>query len=149
MKPKRYSTLLKESVDALRLDGDWYKVIGGRQEEGAIIVSQIPEPVEFAEALTDRTANLVPVDTLKDVLKVVNSYTQTVGVYPERLKGELVDILPLYGAQRIVSLGYAAASSASSTGRQDAIEPMRRMGKWIVDEIATPETVPPLWRMHQ
>ena len=37
----------------------------------------------------------------------VTAYTQTVGVYPESLKKQLRDELPLYGAQRLTSLGYA------------------------------------------
>lgn len=146
-KPKRYDLSLKEDVDAVRLDGDWYHVIGGRDEEGAIIVSQLPEPVSFSAALNDRTANIVPVDTVSEVLAAVNAWTQTVGVYPESLKDDLKDVLPLYGAQRLVSLGYAAASAGSNCGRQDAIEPMRRMGKWIVNEIATPDKVPPMWAL--
>lgn len=144
-KPKKYDRLLKEHVDSLRLDGDWYKVIGGGDDEGAVIVSQIPSEVDFSTSLADRTANLVPVDSLQEVLGVVNAYTQTVGVYPEALKSELRDIIPLYGAQKLVSLGYAAAGTGANAGPQDAIEPMRRMGKWIMDEIATPEVVPPLW----
>jgi hypothetical protein len=144
-KPKRYDPGLKDNVDAVRLDGDWYQVIGGRDGEGAIIVSQLPEPVPFAAALNDRTANIVPVDTMEEVLGAVNAWTQTVGIYPEDLKDGLKDVLPLYGAQRLVSLGYAAASAGSNCGRQDAIEPMRRMGKWIVNEIAAPETVLPMW----
>jgi hypothetical protein len=146
-KPKRYDRSLKENVDAIRLDGDWFTVIGGRDDEGAIIVSRLPEPVPFSTALNDRTANLVPVDTIEEVLGAVNAWTQTVGIYPESLKDELKDVLPLYGAQRLVSLGYAAASASSNAGRQDAIEPMRRMGKWIVNEISTPDKVPPLWTL--
>jgi hypothetical protein len=146
-KPKSYDRSLKESVDAIRLDGDWFDVIGGRDDEGAIIVSRLPEPVSFAPTLNDRTANIVPVDSINEVVGAVNSWTQTVGIYPESLKDELKDILPLYGAQRLVSLGYAAASAGSNIGRQDAIEPMRRMGKWIVNEISTPDRVPPLWTL--
>jgi len=44
-----------------------YRVIGGKDGEGSVIVSQIPEPVPFATALDDRTANLVPIDTLEEV----------------------------------------------------------------------------------
>jgi acyl-CoA reductase LuxC len=146
-KPKRYDRALKENVDAIRLDGDWYNVIGGRDDEGAIIVSQVPEPVAFSTALNDRTANIVPVDELSEVLGAVNSWTQTVGIYPEGLKEDLKDVIPLYGAQRLVSLGYAAASAGTNAGRQDAIEPMRRMGKWIVNEVSSPDRVPPLWTL--
>jgi hypothetical protein len=51
--------------------------------------------------------------------------------------------LPLYGAQRIVSLGFATA--AVGVGPNDGLELMRRMGKWIANEVATPDRVPPPW----
>lgn len=141
--PKRYDQGLKAEVDALRLDDEWYQVIGGQDGEGAVICSQIPESVPFATRLDDRTANLVPVDDLNEMMDAVDAYTQTVGVYPESVKDELKDILPLYGAQRIVSLGYAAGLKWA--GPQDSIEPLRRMGKWIVNQIASPETTPAPW----
>nr|WP_180203702.1 acyl-CoA reductase [Pseudomonas sp. SbOxS1]NYU03446.1 long-chain-fatty-acyl-CoA reductase [Pseudomonas sp. SbOxS1] len=141
--PKRYDQGLKAEVDALRLDDEWYQVIGGQDGEGAVICSQLPESVSFAARLDDRTANLVPVDDLHEMMDAVDAYTQTVGVYPESIKDDLKDILPLYGAQRIVSLGYAAGLKWA--GPQDSIEPLRRMGKWIVNQIATPEMTPAPW----
>jgi hypothetical protein len=141
--PKRYDQGLKAEVDALRLDDEWYKVIGGQDGEGAVICSQIPESVSFATRLDDRTANLVPCDDLHEMMDAVDAYTQTVGVYPESIKEDLKDILPLYGAQRIVSLGYAAGLKWA--GPQDSIEPLRRMGKWIVNQIASPEMTPAPW----
>jgi hypothetical protein len=77
----------------------------------------------------------------------MNAYTQTVGVYPESLKQSLRDVLPLYGAQRLVSLGYAAHPSVALP--QDAIEPVRRMVKWIVDESCDPRETKPLWNEPQ
>jgi len=77
-------------------------------------------------------------------VKRVDSYSQTIGIYPEALKEELRDVLPLQGAQRLVSLGYAAHPSMAVP--QDAIEPVRRMVKWIVDETCDPAEVPPLWQ---
>ncbi|AWY39176.1 long-chain-fatty-acyl-CoA reductase [Pseudomonas putida] len=141
--PKRYDQGLKAHVDALRLDDEWYQVIGGKDGEGAIICSQLPEPVSFAASLDDRTANLVPVDDLSEMLAAVDAYTQTVGVYPESIKDQLKDVLPLYGAQRIVSLGYAAAMKFAAP--QDSIEPMRRMGKWISNQIASPQSSAAPW----
>ncbi|NUU39063.1 acyl-CoA reductase [Pseudomonas sp. C2B4] len=141
--PKRYDQGLKAHVDALRLDDEWYQVIGGKEGEGAIICSQLPEPVSFAASLDDRTANLVPVDDLSEMMAAVDAYTQTVGVYPENIKDRLKDVLPLYGAQRIVSLGYAAAMKFAAP--QDSIEPMRRMGKWISNQIASPQTSAAPW----
>jgi hypothetical protein len=142
-RPKRYDRELRADVEALRLSEDWYRVIGGRDDEGAIVISQVPEAVDFAVRLADRTANLVPVDSLDEVVGAVDAYTQTVGVYPESLKAELLNVLPLYGAQRFVSLGFAVQASLAAP--QDGIEPLRRMGKWIVNEIRTPETGRPPW----
>ncbi len=142
-KPRHYDRALKANVDALRFSDDYYQVIGGEQDEGAIIVSLTSEPIEFSADLQDRTANIVPVDSLEEMVGAVDAYTQTVGVYPESLKDELLDLLPLYGAQRFVSLGYAVQSSMAKP--QDGIEPMRRMGKWIVNEIRTPKVGRPPW----
>ena len=69
--------------------------------------------------------NLVPVDDIETALHSVNSYTQTVGIYPEELKSKIRDFLPFYGVQRVVSLGFASHGSLATP--QDAIEPLRRM----------------------
>jgi hypothetical protein len=135
---------LKAHVEALRFQDEWYRVIGGDNDEGAIVVSQLGQPVDFATKLNDRVANLVPVDSFDDVVGAINSYTQTVGVYPESLKQALRDILPFHGAQRLVSLGYAI--SGSITGPADGIEPLRRLGKWVTDEISSPDSVTPPWQ---
>ena len=144
-KPKAVDRDLLEHVDASRLLDDWYRVIGGEEGEGAIVVSQIDEPVDYSAMLSGRVANLVPVDGVEKVADAVNAYTQTIGVYPESLKRELRDILPLFGAQRLTSLGYA--SNVTVAMPQDAIEPIRRMCKWIVDEECDPEHVFPTWKI--
>jgi hypothetical protein len=69
--------------------------------------------------------------------------TQTVGIFPESLKEQLRDKLPLFGAQRMTSLGYACSPATAMP--QDAIEPLRRMCKWIVEESCDPKKVYPLW----
>jgi len=143
-KPKSYDRELKAHVDAARLNDEWFQVVGGEDGEGAVIASQTPEPVDFATKLADRTANLVPVDSLDDVVGAVNAYTQTVGVYPETLKRRLENVLPLYGAQRFVSLGYAVSGTTACP--QDGIEVHRRMGKWIINEISMPDQVTPPWQ---
>jgi hypothetical protein len=142
-KAKSFDRDLRAALLSLKLDDDYFEVVGGDDDEGAVIVSKIPEPASFATNLIDRVVNLVPVDHLDQVIDAVDAYTQTIGIYPESLKIELRDKLPLFGAQRLVSLGYAMKGSFALP--QDAIEPMRRMCKWIVDERSTPETVPPLW----
>lgn len=136
-RPKTYDLDLQSHVNALRLNDDWYDVIGGTDREGAIIVSLLPQAVEFAQLLDCRTANIVPVDTVMDIANGVDAYTQTVGVYPESLKKELLDVLPLHGAQRFCSLG--AALKGTFATPHDGMEPVRRMCKWVYNEIDAPE----------
>jgi hypothetical protein len=123
--------ILAEEVDALRMSIGYYEVIGGGPA-GAVIVSQIGEPVDFARMLADRVANLVPFDSLETPIRSTNAYTQTIGIYPDSLRAELRDRLALHGAQRLVSLGYAGRFA--NIGPHDGIEPLRRMCKWIVEE---------------
>lgn len=147
-KPKRYDPQLKAEVDALRLNGeDWYKIIGGEDGEGAVIVSQMASPVDFVDYLADRTVNLVPVDTVDEVLAAVDASTQTVGIFPDDFGSQLCHTMSLYGAQRFVSLGYSF-NGPGPIGPQDAIEPVRRMCKWIVREIPA-ATRTPLWELAE
>ena len=110
-------------------------------------MSQFDEPVDYSPMLSGRVANIVPVESIDKVTAAVNAYTQTIGIYPESLKHQLRDILPLFGAQRLTSLGYACSVAIAMP--QDAIEPIRRMCKWIVDEECDPDVVIPLWRLGE
>jgi hypothetical protein len=143
-KAKRFDPELRASVEALRSAPEWYRIYGGSNGEGAVIVSQLDEPVAFHRSLSGRVANVVPVDDPLDVLPAINAYTQTIGIWPKSLKRSLRDVLALHGAQRLVSLGYAAQPSVAAP--QDAIEPLRRMARWIVDETCDPESVRPMWK---
>lgn len=142
---KRFDPELRANVNALRASEDFYSVVGGHNDEGAVIVSLTGERLDFYTSLSGRVANVVPIDAPEEALAGMNSWTQTIGIYPEALKQELRDLLPLYGAQRLVSLGYAMGAASTSSLPQDAIEPVRRMVKWIVDETMSPDTVAPLW----
>ena len=142
-KPKSFNRNLAEHLDATRMDDTFYRIIGGENLEGAVIVSQFDEPVDYSSMLSGRVANIVPVDNIEKITRAVTAYTQTVGIYPESLKRELRDRLPLFGAQRLTSLGYACSPAVAMP--QDAIEPLRRMCKWIVEETCDPAKVHPLW----
>lgn len=142
-KPKRYDPQLKQWVDTLRLSDDFYTVIGGEDDEGAILISHTSDRVDFWEYMADRTINMIPVDTLDEVLDVVDAYTQTVGVWPDNLWETVRHKGALHGGQRFVSLGYAF-NGAGLVGPQDGIEPMRRIVKWIVSEQPLPGR-PKLW----
>jgi hypothetical protein len=140
-KPKRYDPELKAQIDTLRLSDDFYTVIGGSDGEGAVIVSHTPDRVEFWEYLADRTINMIPVDTLDEVLDVVDAYTQTVGIFPKSLHDTVRHKGALFGGQRFVELGYAF-NGPGLVGPQDGIEPMRRIVKWIISEEPLPGRVP-------
>jgi hypothetical protein len=134
------ATALRGALDAARFDEDWFEVIGGEDNEGAIVVSRLPEPVDFAAALDDRVANLVPVDSIAEAVAHFDAYTQTVGVYPDALMTELRDDAAMRGAQRIISLGYSCV--ATFAGPQDALEPLRRLCRWVTDERLSPASHP-------
>jgi hypothetical protein len=138
-KPKDFDLELASELDALSLDDTFFRVIGGEDREGAVIVSQYPEPVDFARNLGNRVANLVPMDGAELAIRSVNSFTQTIGVYPESLKTQIRDRLSIHGAQRVVSLGFAL--STMMVLPQDSMEPLRRMCRWVAGEAGTPETV--------
>ncbi|HLY54569.1 MAG TPA: acyl-CoA reductase [Stellaceae bacterium] len=142
-RPKAYDPELKSHVDALRKASEWHTVFGGKDGEGAVIVSHMAEPVDFFELLADRTVNLIPVDTLDEVLEAVDAYTQTVGVFPDDLLPVVRHRMALHGAQRFVALGYCFGGPGL-VGPQDGIEPLRRMCKWIIQETADPAAMP-LW----
>jgi hypothetical protein len=147
--PKQPSPTLDAELDALRLDDDFYRVIGDSSFGGAV-VSLTEEPVEFADQLNNRIVNLVPVADINRVPRWVNEATQTIGVYPERLREQLRDALAIYGVQNILPLqGDASESDRSDiytvepTGADpaqrygapnDGIEPTRRMVRWVLDE---------------
>jgi hypothetical protein len=129
---------LVEELQSLRLMSDEHKIYGGGRE-GAVIVSQTDQPVEFSALLTDRVANLVPFDDVNTPIQSVNAYTQTIGIYPDSLKERIRDQLVFNGAQRLTSLGYM--QKAAMAGPHDGIEPVRRMCKWIIDESNDPSRV--------
>ena len=136
-KPKEFNQDLASELDALSLDDLYFKVIGGLDREGAVIVSQIPEPGDFSRELSGRVANIVPVDDVDTAIRSVNAYTQTIGIYPDRLKEQIRDRLALHGAQRVVSLGLALSPMLSLP--QDAMEPLRRMCRWVTGETGRPD----------
>lgn len=131
-KPKVFDQELAAELEALELDDTYYELIGGQDKEGAVIVSKFSDPVDFSTLLSGRVANIVPVDDVNTAIERVNAYTQTIGIYPDALKKKIRDRLSIYGAQRLVSIGFAAGVMLVLP--QDGMEPIRRMCKWITDE---------------
>jgi len=122
---------LEEGIDGLALEDDFYKVYRGDDRCGAVIVSQMDEPVEFAHLLACRTVNIVPVADIEDILKRITADTQTIGIYPPSLREQIRQRLGFQGAQHLIDLGYLV--KMLFVGPTDALEVERRMLKWVKD----------------
>jgi hypothetical protein len=130
-RPKTFPAHLREHLESLRFMYDFYQVIGGENGEGAVVTSLTGDPVDFFPIC--KTVNVIPFSAVADILPHITAATQCVGVYPEALKDDLMDALVAQGVQRFVSLGRATDGAVGVP--TDAIEPMRRACKWIVNEI--------------
>lgn len=131
-----FDPTLREEIEGVRHSGT-FRVFGGRSAEGAIIVSQYPESVDFSDRLDCRVANLVPVDEIDEAIARLTVHTQTIGIFPDPLKAQIRDKCALRGGQRMTSLGTATVGGFG--GPQDGIEPVRRMVRWIRDDTAATE----------
>ena len=114
---KRFDPEVRAELKALFMHDEYFRVFGRDDGRGAIIVSQDEEAVEFWAPRRGRVANLVPIDTLEEAIREMNTYTQTVGVYPDSLKPQIRDALAIQGAQRIVSLGYVMHHGTEASRR--------------------------------
>jgi hypothetical protein len=130
-KPKSFPSNLKDEIESLRVMEDFYDVVGGESNEGAVITSLAGEAVEFFPSC--KVVNVIPINDYQEAIEMVTIATQTVGIYPESLKQDLMDKLVAKGVQRFVSLGQAVGGMIGVP--HDAIEPLRRACKWIVNEI--------------
>ena len=105
---------------------------GGFDGGGLVILSD--RPVEFHP--TNKTSNVVMVDSLEDAVRYVNVATQTIGVYPYERKQSLRDRLASAGGQRVCRVGTANAHVPGSP--HDAMYPLQRFVHWMGDDdIAT------------
>lgn len=125
---------IKDEVEALTLMDEAVKW-GGFDGRGLVLLTQ--EPVDFHPS--NKTVNVVHLDSLSEAVGYVNVATQTVGVYPAQLKATLRDRFASAGAQRVVRLGGAAKHVAGSP--HDAMFPLQRFVKWISDEDAVSESM--------
>jgi hypothetical protein len=139
--PKRPEPELDAELEAVALDDEYYRVIGDTSFGGVVVSRTADEPVEFAPQLTNRIVNLVPVPDISRVPQWVNEETQTLGIYPERLREQLRDDLALHGVQRTLPIdGHLMGDPAGADPAQrfgvphDGMEPMRRMVRWVLDE---------------
>jgi len=130
---------LDAELDAIALDEDFYHVEGDTLN-GGFVVSRFSDRIDFYGQLNNRVVNLVPMPNILDVAQWCDDSTQTVGVYPESLRGRVLDTLSLAGVQRIVPLkGGDPMHIFEDMHRlppgmpHDGIEPMRRSVRWVID----------------
>ena len=130
---------LEAELRALDLEEELYWVKGDTVK-GGVILSRFSDRVEFHDKLANRIVNLVPMPDIVQVARWCDDSTQTVGIYPERLRKDIRDRLALAGVQRIMPLRGMSPDSASEDGSElpgmphDGIEPLRRMVRWVIDE---------------
>jgi hypothetical protein len=119
---------LRDEIDALRYLAPYYRVWGAADGTGLVVRSQ--EPVSFYPA--GRVVNVVAVHEPKQVFEFINASTQTVGIYPDRLRADLRDELCRAGVQRVTSLGHAGDTVVGLP--HDGFYPLSRMVRWGKDE---------------
>lgn len=123
---------VRDEVEMLALM-DEVQVWGTFDGRGAVVLSE--EPLGFHPS--NKTANVVHIKSLDEVVRYVNVATQTIGVYPPERKAALRDRLASAGAQRVVRLGGAAKHVGGSP--HDAMYPLHRFVHWMSDEDAVSE----------
>lgn len=118
---------VREEVEVMSAMGE-LKAFGGFDGLGLVILSDAP--VNFHP--TNKTSNVVMVDSLDDAVRYVNVATQTIGIYPYERKTQLRDRLAAAGAQRLCRLGTANAHALGSP--HDAMYPLQRLVHWMADD---------------
>lgn len=121
---------VREEIEMLQIMDDDCKVWGRSDGRGLVILTR--EPVDFHPS--NKTANVVHVDSIEAAVRHVNVATQTIGMYPPALKRRLRDRLASAGAQRVVRLGGAAKHVMG--GAHDGMLPLQRFVHWMSDEDA-------------
>jgi hypothetical protein len=119
---------LRDEIEALRNLDPYYRVWGAVDGTGMVVRSE--EPVSFYP--TGRVVNVVAVSEPKNIFEFINASTQTVGIYPDRLRAELRDQLCSVGVQRVTGLGQAGDTRVGLP--HDGFYPLSRMVRWGKDE---------------
>jgi hypothetical protein len=130
---------LRDEIAGIRYSED-YRVMGCKDNDGGVIVSQTDDPVDFRDRLDCRTINIVPVNSIEQAIGFVTVHTQTISVYPVELKTALRDGCLLHGAQRITDLGCSLFEGVAAYPH-DGMEVIRRMARWGVMETFEPEVI--------
>ncbi len=128
--PKEFPSDLQHELQAARAQDDFYYVVGGDKQEGAVVVSLTGELPDFFPM--HKVVVVIPFDDPLQLVDRIHPSTQTVGIYPESLKQPLRDLLVARGVCRFISIGHTVDYSIG--GPFNSTEIMRRAGRWILDE---------------
>jgi hypothetical protein len=118
---------VRDEIEVMATMGDlktWGRVDGS----GLVVLSD--GPVDFHPS--NKTSNVVMVDSLEDAVRYVNVATQTIGVYPWHRKAELRDLLASAGGQRVCRVG--TANLHVPGGPHDAMFALQRLVHWMGDD---------------
>lgn len=119
---------LAEEISALKYLEPEYRVWGDFSGSGVVVRSE--EPVDFYPDF--RVVNVVRVDDLADAVKWVNVSTQTVGIYPDHRRMQLVDGIANAGAQCVQPLGCINKFVVGTP--HDGMFPLHRFVRWVSDK---------------
>jgi hypothetical protein len=118
---------IRDEVEVMTAMGE-LSTWGSLSGDGLVILTD--RPVDFHP--TNKTSNVVMVDSLDDAVGYVNVATQTIGVYPWERKAQLRDRLASAGGQRVCRVGTANMHVAGSP--HDAMFPLQRFVHWMGDD---------------
>ena len=137
-RPINFPMELHDNLEAARTQEDFYYVVGGADNEGAVVVSLTGDIPDFFP--THNTVIVMPFDDPLEVVEQIHPSTQTVGIYPNTLKDELRDLLVARGVVRFIDIGHTIDYAIG--GPFNSYEIMRRACRWILDE-----SYPPTWKL--
>jgi hypothetical protein len=119
---------IRDEIEVMQAMDDEIKVFGRLDGKGIVLLSE--QPVDFQP--TNKTSNVVRVESLDDAVRYVNLATQTIGVYPYERKAQLRDRLASAGGQRVCRVGTANGHVVG--GPHDAMYPLSRFVHWMGDD---------------
>jgi hypothetical protein len=128
--PKHFPADLRDEINAARAQDEFYYVVGGDRNEGAVVVSLTGDLPDFFPI--HKVVVVVPFEDPIQLVDRTHPSTQTVGIYPESLKKPLRDLLVARGVCRFISIGHTVDYSIG--GPFNSTEIMRRACRWILDE---------------
>ena len=144
--PKNFPSELQAELEAVRVQGDLYHVVGGEQGEGAVVVALGGDLPDFFP--THKVVIVLPFQgDPAQVAERIHPSTQTVGIYPESLKERLRDALVARGVCRFISIGHTVDYTVG--GPFNSTEIMRRACRWILDESHSPEVTLPWFKVRK